>query len=102
MTALNAEGAPGAVFGEGEAEALLAARLELEAGPQVGRMIARIEAMLEAATSLQELQAMLLAGFPDLDAAGLAEVLALAMTAGTLGGRAAVAEEAAGEADGGA
>ena len=100
VTALNAEGAPGAVFEGGEAEAILAARLELEAGPQVGRMIARIEAMLEAATSLQELQAMLLAGFPDLDAAGLAEVLALAMTAGTLGGRAAVAEEAAGEAAG--
>ena len=41
---------------------------------------------------------MLLAGFPDLDAGTLAQVLALGLLAADLGGRVAAEEEAGGEA----
>ncbi len=77
-------------------EALLAARLEIEAQPAVGDMVAQIEAMLGAATSLEEFREMLLAAFPQLDAGRLAQVLAQGMIAAHAAGRIAVLDESAG------
>ncbi len=84
-----------------DAPALLAARLEAAAQPAIAGWLARIEAILAAAGSLEEAREMLLAAFPDVDAGPLAEVLGQAMTAAHLAGRAMVAAEAEG-ADGGA
>ena len=68
-----------------------------KAGPAMEAMLARIEAMMEAAGSLEELRAMILEAYPDLDVTELAGVLAEAMMAGHAGGRAAlVAESEAG------
>lgn len=77
-----------------EAVDLLAA----EAAPQIGSMLDRIEAMMASAGSLDELKLMLEAGFPDLDSAGLANVLGQAMTASFAGGMAMIEEEADGRA----
>lgn len=73
-------------------QALLADRLETEARPEMGAMIAQIEAMLEAAQSLEEFREMLLAGFDDLDAAGFARVLAQGMIAANAAGRVSIEE----------
>jgi phage gp29-like protein len=77
-----------------DAPALLAARLEAAAQPAIAAWLARIEAMLAAAGSLEEAREMLLAAFPDLDTAPLAEVLGQAMTAAHLAGRVEVGLEA--------
>lgn len=74
-------------------EAKIATRLEIEATPQVGAMVAQIEAMMGAATSLEEFREMLLAGFPDLDEGGLARVLAQGMIAAHAAGRLATVIE---------
>lgn len=72
-------------------------QLAEKAGPAMEAMLARIEAMMEAAGSLEELRAMLLEAYPDLDVTDLAGVLAEAMMAGHAGGRATlVAESEAG------
>jgi phage gp29-like protein len=99
--ALHAQGAstalPGARSPTGNPDdpvELLAVQLAAEADPAVAGMIDRVEAMLAAAGSLGEFRAMLLAGFPDLDAGPLARVLAQAMLAGQLAGREAVEDEA--------
>lgn len=76
--------------------AALADRLEEEAQPAVAAMIGRIEAMLDAAGSLEEARAMLLAAFPRIDAAPLAAALGRGLVAAHLAGRAAVAEESDG------
>lgn len=73
-------------------QGLLMDRLELEANPEMGRMIAQIEAMLETATSLEEFREMLLTAFDDLDAAGFARVLAQGMIAANAAGRVAIEE----------
>lgn len=88
------QSAPPAAVQTAAPEDHLADRLEIEAQPEVGRMVDTIEAMLSSAGSLEEFREMLRAGFPALDSAGLAQILARAMTAADLGGRAAV--EAAG------
>jgi len=93
-TALQAEGASAAIFSGASETDLLASRMAVEAAPQMAGMIDRIEAMLGAAGSLDEFQAMLLAGFPALDATGLARVMAAGFLAADLAGRAAVADEA--------
>lgn len=74
---------------------LMAARLAAEARPAMAAMLARIEAMVEAAGSLEELREMLLQGFPDLEEPGeaLTAVLGRALVAAELAGRVAVEEE---------
>lgn len=68
-------------------------RLATEATPAMGAMLARIEAMMEAAGSLEELREMLLTAYPNLDVTDLAGVLAQAMIVGHAGGRAALVED---------
>lgn len=96
-TALNAEGASAANSGGNPVEAAidaLTARLEEEADAHIAAMIDQVEVMLATASSLGEFREMLLAGFPDLDAQGLAAVMAQAMAAAWGAGRVAVEEEA--------
>lgn len=88
--ALQAEGAVPPVDG------LLADQLARRAQPQVAPMIETLGAMLESAGSLEELRAMVLAAWPDLDTAGLAGRLAEGLVAAELAGRVAVADEADG------
>ena len=75
------------------ASRLLADRMAVEADPAMAGMVGQIEAMLNAAGSLEEFRAMLLAGFPELDASGLASVLAQGMIAAEAAGRVAVLDE---------
>ena len=53
-------------------------------------MIGQIKAMMEAAGSMDEFRAMLLAGFPKLDATALAGAIAGAMMVADAAGRVAV------------
>ena len=71
---------------------LLTAQMGAEAGPAMAEMVARIEAMLEAAGSLEEFRAMLLEAWPELDGARLAEMLAAGLVAAHAAGRVAVEE----------
>lgn len=73
-------------------QGLLADRLETEARPEMGAMIAQIEAMLGAARSLEEFREMLLAAFDDLDASGFARALAQGMIAANAAGRVSIEE----------
>lgn len=79
-------------------EELMADRLALDAAPAVSAMMAQIEAMLEAAGSLEEFGEMLRSGYDDLDGDAFARVLGEAMLAAHAGGRAMVEEEAGGDA----
>jgi phage gp29-like protein len=96
-TALNREGASTArKSAPSETDlpaARLADRLATEAAPAMGAMLAKIEAMLEAAGSLEEFREMVLTVYPDLDVTELAGVMAEAMMAGHAGGRATVLAE---------
>lgn len=78
----------------GSAEDALTDRMMVEAEPPMEAMIAQIEAMVGAAGSLEELQQMLLTGFPQLDASDLTAVLALGLVAANAGGRVAASEDA--------
>lgn len=68
-------------------------RLDEEASPHVGAMIEQIRAMIARAGSLEELRAMILAGFPEIDASGLQDVLAAAFTAAAAVGQIEVIED---------
>jgi hypothetical protein len=93
--ALQAEEAPvGQILGGGP-EAALTARLEIEAEPGVAALMARVEAMLEAAGSLEEFGEMLRAGFRAEDARRMAEAMARGFTAAHAAGRIGAAEESA-------
>jgi phage gp29-like protein len=94
-TALNAEGLSTARKSAPSVDDVLAARMQVEAAPAMEAMLAQIEEMMAKATSLPELREMLLAGFPDLNADTLAQVLAVGLLAADLGGRVAVETEAA-------
>jgi len=85
-----------AIFPGGDPVDDLADQLAIEARPAMAAMLSQVEAMIEAAGSLEELREMLLTGYPELDAEGLAEVIAIAMIAGHAGGRAVVAEDTRG------
>lgn len=85
--AAQAEGASTAKKTGGSPVDRLTARLEEEAAPAIEAMLARIEAMVAAATSLEELRQMLVEGFPEVDSDDLAEVLAQGLLAGNLAGR---------------
>lgn len=70
---------------------LIADKTQTSAAPAVEAMLVQIEAMLEAATSLEEFRTMLMAAFPKVDAGPLAAVLAQALTVANATGRAEVA-----------
>jgi len=92
-TALNAEEAPtGKKTGGSEIDPLVE-QLAEKAAPTIECMLVRIEAMMEAAGSLEELKAMLLEAYPKIDVKDLGQVLAEAMMAGHAGGRAALEDE---------
>ena len=90
--ALQAQG--GSVGGSGadDPAAAFADRLEIEARPAVDAMIARIEAMLQAAGSLEEFQEMLHLGFSRIDSADLAAAIGSGLIAADLAGRVVIAE----------
>lgn len=92
-TALQAEGALAGKKQGGSAEDVLTDRMQVEAAPAIEGMMAKIEAMMEAAGSLQELQQMLSEGFADIDTTDLAEVLSRGLLAANAGGRVAVLED---------
>jgi phage gp29-like protein len=100
--ALHAEGGSAGLPEAGSRQApdapaeWLAERLAAEADPLVAEMVGELEAMLAAAGSLGEFREMLLAAWPRLDAARLAAVIAQALLAGELGGRAAALDDAGG------
>ena len=71
--------AGGALSGLDDLDAL-ADRLALDATPEMATMLAQIEAMMAAASSIEEFQQMMLTGFPNLDADAFAQVLGHAMT----------------------
>ena len=98
-TALNAEGAS-AANSEGNpvvtAVGALTSRLEEEAGAHIADMIDQVEVMLETASSLEEFRELILAGFPELNSAGLATVMSQAMLSAWGAGQVAVEEETGG------
>lgn len=93
-TAPQAEGASAAKFSGSAPEDALAAQLETEASPAMADLFDQIRAMVDGVTSLEELRARLLAGFPDLGGSDLTEVIARGLLAANLAGRASVADEA--------
>lgn len=92
-TALNAEGPSTARKTASSEIDPLVDELAEKAAPTIEAMLTRIEAMMEAAGSLEELRAMLLEAYPEIDVKDLAGVLAEAMMAGHAGGRAAAEAE---------
>ena len=75
----------------------LADRLAVEADPAVAEMIDQIEAMMNAADTLEEFREMLLAGFGEINSDALSAIMAEAMLAAHAGGRAMVEAEDAGD-----
>lgn len=90
QTAAQAEGASTAKKSGGSAVDLLTDRMALESAPAVDAILDKIEAMIGAASSLDELRAMILEGFPDIESNELAEVLAQGLLAGNLAGRVSI------------
>lgn len=70
-----------------------AGQLAADAQPAIDAWLATIRHMLDAAGSLEEFGDMLLAAYPELDAAGMAAALRQALTAADLQGRAEVRRE---------
>lgn len=95
-SAPQAEQAVGGVSGDVDPVALLADRMDNEAAPAMAAMVEQIEAMLEAASSLEEFREMLTAAYPQLDGAQMAAALGTGFLAAELGGRAVVESEADG------
>jgi phage gp29-like protein len=93
VTALSATGPLAATPRSRAPEAVLGDRMAREAAPAMEAMIARIEAMVEAAGSLQELRAMFATAFPDLPVEALGDVLGLGLVAAAAGGRLAVEDD---------
>lgn len=93
--ALQSEMALSGPISGASAEDLLADRLEREAAPAMAGMMRTLEAMVEAAGSLEELREMMLAGFDRLDEGPLAAALGEAMVAAMVTGRLEVAAEGA-------
>lgn len=93
-TALNAEGLSTARKSASSPDDALTARMMVETAPAMEAMLGQIEEMMAKASSLPELREMLLAGYPDLDADTLAQVLAMGLLAANAGGRVSVEVEA--------
>ena len=93
VTAPQAEGPVAGLLSIASPEDLLTDRMAIEAKDAMAVIVAKVEAMTDAAGSLEELQQMFLDGFPDIDIGDLSTVLALGLSAANLAGRVAVAEE---------
>jgi phage gp29-like protein len=100
--ALQSETGPTGPLSEPGVVGLLTDRLADEAAPAMEAMLARVEAMVEAAGSLEELREMIVAGFGALDASALQSVLGRAMVAAMGAGRVEVEVEVEMEGDNGA
>lgn len=74
-------------------DVLLAERLEAEAEPAWEAILARVQALVDEAESLEALRERLLAAFGDLPAERLAEVMEMGFAAAELAGRYLVARE---------
>lgn len=85
--ALQQEGASTGEISGGDQIGALAERLGVEAQPVVVAMIERIEAMLTAASTIEEFRAMIEAGFGQAETQRLANRLAAAMLAAEFAGR---------------
>lgn len=94
VAALQSSTAPAGAVSQPGPQALLVDRLETEAEVEMGKLLDKIEGMIGAAGSMDELRAMIAAGFPDLSPDDLADVIAKGMVAAWGGGMVAVAEEA--------
>ncbi len=92
ISALQAEQALKTALSGSAHLSVLVDRLADDGDPHVLSMLERIEEMLEASTSFEEFREMLLAGFGEIDASELEEVIADAMTAAHAGGYLAGAE----------
>lgn len=88
IDALQAEGALDAPTAPKPLESILTNQLAANAQPAIVDMLGKIEAMLDAAGSLEELREMTQAAFPDLDASKLSKVMATAILAADATGRA--------------
>jgi len=75
---------------------LMTDRLMTDAAPAIEGMLAAVEAMVAAAGSLEELREMMLAGFPNVPAGQLTNLLATALLAADLGGRALLQDQSDG------
>lgn len=73
-------------------ETALTDRMMAETAAPMGAIMAKVEAMVGAATSFDELRQMLAEGFPDIDVTGLADVLGMGLLAAHAGGRVAAHE----------
>lgn len=71
----------------------IALRLEADQQPEMEAMLGQIEAMIDAAGSLQELREMILTAFDSIDTTKLTTIIATALTAADLGGRAMAESE---------
>lgn len=92
---LQAENAPVGDISGGSAQQALTDRMAIEGQAPMEAMMAKIEAMLEAASSLDDFRTMLMEGFPNIDTSDFVEVLAEGLLAAHAGGRVAVEETSA-------
>ncbi|WP_235815605.1 DUF935 domain-containing protein [Cypionkella psychrotolerans] len=93
--ALQTEGLSTAKKPGGSAEDKLTDRMLVETAAPMEAILAKIEVMMAAAGSLEELQLMLAEGFADIDVTDLAAVLGRGLMAAHAGGRVAVHEDSA-------
>jgi phage gp29-like protein len=92
-TALQAEGA---LAGENQGvspEDMLTDQMQQDAAPALQAMLSRMEAMIQAATSLEELRAMISEGFDGIATDQLSQALAAGFLTAHLAGRADLAED---------
>jgi phage gp29-like protein len=92
--ALQAEGPLAGISDAPTPADLLADRMAVEAQPSIDAILARLEQMTRAASSLEELRQMVVESFPGIDVSGLADLLTTGLVAANLGGRVMVAEDA--------
>ena len=89
---LQAEGALAGKKPGVSPETALTDRMMAETAAPMGAIMAKVEAMVGAATTFEELRQMLAEGFPDIDVNGLADVLGMGLLAAHAGGRVAAHE----------
>lgn len=90
---MQSENAPTGKISLGSPVDLLSERMLVEAAAPTEAILTKIEAMVSAASSLEELRSMLLEGFPNIDVAELSDVLAMGLMVAELAGRESVMEE---------
>lgn len=92
-TALNAEGLSTAKKQGVSPEDVLTDQMEVDAKPHIDAVLGRLEAMIAAATSFDELRAMISEAFADIPVDDLARALAAGLAVAQIGGRADAAED---------